>query len=140
MNSERNTIGRRDLLRVFLRSLLIQASWSFHLLQSIGFAYALLPILRKLYPDRTEYASRLNLHTEYFNTQPYLASFILGAVVKLEEERAIRDVLRFLTEQNQVDRRRVSAVGMSQYHPVVPNTTRENKTQNRRVEIIFKPE
>ena len=88
MNSERNTIGRRDLLRVFLRSLLIQASWSFHLLQSIGFAYALLPILRKLYPDRNEYASRLNLHTEYFNTQPYLASFILGAVVKLEEERA----------------------------------------------------
>ncbi len=58
---------------------------------------------------------------------------------ELSTARAV-NVLRFLTERNQVDHQRVSAVGMSQYHPVVPNTTLENRTQNRRVEIIFKPE
>lgn len=57
-------------------------------MQSLGFAYALQPILKKLYPDQTEFKARLDLHMEYFNTQPYLASFILGAVVKLEQERA----------------------------------------------------
>lgn len=75
-------------MNVLVRSLLIQASWSFTWMQSLGFAYALLPVLKKLYPDEGEFASRLALHREYFNTQPYLASFILGATVRLEEERA----------------------------------------------------
>ncbi|HAK60912.1 MAG TPA: hypothetical protein DCO77_11100 [Nitrospiraceae bacterium] len=88
MNDEPKKIRGIDLLKVFFRALLIQASWSFDLLQSMGFAYAMLPVLRKLYPDKAEFASRLNLHTEYFNTQPYLASFILGAAVKMEEDRA----------------------------------------------------
>jgi mannose/fructose/N-acetylgalactosamine-specific phosphotransferase system component IID len=57
-------------------------------MQSLGFAYAVEPVLRKLYPDQVEYETRLRLHMEYFNTQPYLASFILGAVVRLEQDRA----------------------------------------------------
>jgi PTS system mannose-specific IID component len=80
-------IGARDLLAVFWRALLIQASWSFERMQSLGFAYAIEPALRKLYPDRAEYEVRLRLHQEYFNTQPYLASFILGAAVRLEQDR-----------------------------------------------------
>jgi len=77
-----------DLLGIFWRSFFIQASWSYDRLQSLGFAFALLPALRRLYPDREELASRLAVHTEYFNTQPYLASFILGAAARAEEERA----------------------------------------------------
>lgn len=57
-------------------------------MQSLGFGYAMEPALRRLYPDEREYRSRLNLHMEYFNTQPYLASFILGASIRMEEERA----------------------------------------------------
>ena len=58
-------------------------------MQSLGFAYALQPVLKRLYQeDPEEYRSRLNRHMEYFNTQPYLASFILGAVAHVEEDRA----------------------------------------------------
>ena len=67
---------------------MIQASWSFDRMQTLGFAYAMLPALRRLYPNGDELTSRINLHLEYFNTQPYLASFILGAAVRLEEGRA----------------------------------------------------
>ena len=88
VNDARNTIGTADLLEVFWRSFLIQASWSYERMQSIGFAYAIEPALRKLYPDRADYEARLRLHLEYFNTQPYFASFILGAAVRLEEDRA----------------------------------------------------
>ncbi len=77
-----------DLLGIFWRSFFIQASWSYDRLQSLGFAFALLPALRRLYPDRSELSSRLAAHMEYFNTQPYLASFILGATARAEEERA----------------------------------------------------
>ncbi len=82
------TIKTFDLFKVFLRSLLIQASWSFDRMQSLGFAYAIEPLLRRLYPDQEEYRSRLSLHMEYFNTQPYLAAFILGATARTEQERA----------------------------------------------------
>lgn len=54
----------------------------------MGFAFSLVPVLKKLYPDRAEFESRLLAHQSYFNTQPYLAAFILGAVARLEEERA----------------------------------------------------
>lgn len=88
VNKEQNKITTTDLLRVYLRSFLIQASWSFDRMQSLGFAYTILPALKKLYPNGEELRSRLNLHMEYFNTQPYLASFILGATVRMEEDRA----------------------------------------------------
>jgi len=58
-------------------------------MQSLGFAYAMEPALRKLYPDRAAYEERLKAHLEYFNTQPYFASFIVGAAVRLEEDRVI---------------------------------------------------
>src|SRR5512143_4202991 len=77
------------MLKVFWKSFLIQASWSFDHMQSLGFAYAIQPVLRKLYPDQDEYESRLRIHMEYFNTQPYLASFILGAVARMEQDRAL---------------------------------------------------
>jgi len=57
-------------------------------MQSLGFAFAIEPVLRKLYPEQAEYESRLRIHLEYFNTQPYFASFILGAVVRIEEDRS----------------------------------------------------
>ena len=88
MNDVHKGIGVSDLFGVFRRALLIQASWSYEHMQSLGFAFAIEPVLRKLYPDQAEYESRLRIHLEYFNTQPYLASFILGAVVRMEEDRA----------------------------------------------------
>lgn len=88
MNYGDKEIGVRELLAVLWRALLIQASWSFERMQSLGFAYAIEPVLRKLYPDQAEYEARLRLHMDYFNTQPYLASFILGAAVRLEQDRA----------------------------------------------------
>jgi PTS system mannose-specific IID component len=88
VNDDRRDIGIRELAGVFWRSFLLQASWSFERMQSLGFAFAMLPVLRRLYPDRAERASRVKEHLEYFNTQPYLASFILGAAARKEQERA----------------------------------------------------
>jgi PTS system mannose-specific IID component len=82
------TIRTIDLLGVFWRSFFIQASWSYDRLQSLGFAFALIPILRRLYSDREVFTERLAAHMEYFNTQPYLASFVLGAAARAEEDRA----------------------------------------------------
>jgi mannose/fructose/N-acetylgalactosamine-specific phosphotransferase system component IID len=81
-------VGMKVFFGVFWRALLLQASWSFDRMQALGFAFAVQPVLRKFYPDRKEYQARLKEHLEYFNTQPYFATFILGAIMRKEEDRA----------------------------------------------------
>jgi mannose PTS system EIID component len=75
------------LAKVLLRSLLLQASWNFERLQSLGFLFALAPALRRLYQG-DELQAAYARHLEYFNTHPYLAAPVLGAVLHLEELRA----------------------------------------------------
>ena len=58
---------------------------------------------------------------------------------ELSTARAV-NVLRFLIADAGVSSHRLSAVGLSKYHPLVPNISVENRAQNRRVAIIFKPE
>lgn len=88
MASDARELRTIDLLGVFWRSFFIQASWSFDRLQSLGFSFALIPVLRRLYPDPEERSRRMTEHMEYFNTQPYFASFVLGAAARSEEDRA----------------------------------------------------
>jgi chemotaxis protein MotB len=57
----------------------------------------------------------------------------------LSTARAI-NVLRHLIDACGVKSERLSAVGLSEYHPVVPNTDAANRAANRRVEIIFRTE
>ena len=78
----------RDLARVTVRTPLLQATWNYERQQGLGWAHALAPALRALYPERAERLDRLAEHTAYFNTQPTLASIALGAAARLEEERA----------------------------------------------------
>jgi PTS system mannose-specific IID component len=77
----------------FLRSFLIQGSWNYRSMIGGGFAFALLPVLRRLFQgDRLEEA--LARHTEHFNSHPYLAGLALGATARLEAEGADPELLR----------------------------------------------
>lgn len=78
-------LRRRDLARVFLRSLWLQASWSFEGMQSLGFAYAVAPALERLHGAGEGDAQARARHLEFFNTHPFLAAAILGCVVRMEE-------------------------------------------------------
>ncbi len=81
-------LGNRTLTTRGLRASLLQATWNYERQQGIGWAYAMVPALERLYADPAERAARLAAHTAYFNTQPTLASVALGAVARLEEARA----------------------------------------------------
>ena len=73
---------------MFLRSFFIQAGWNYERSQNVGFAFALLPALRKAYGATGRFSSALLRNLEFFNTQPYMAGFILGNVAKMEEQLA----------------------------------------------------
>lgn len=79
---------RGDLIRVFLRSLAFQGSWSFRGMQSLGFAYAMDPALRRIHEGGDPYRKAIKRHLEFFNTHPFLAAAVLGCSVRLEAEGA----------------------------------------------------
>ncbi|MGD2270050.1 MAG: OmpA family protein [Desulfobacterales bacterium] len=57
---------------------------------------------------------------------------------ELSAARALA-VLRFFADKTDVDPRKLSAVGLGEYHPLVPNDTPENRRLNRRVDIVILP-
>ena len=92
--------------RVALRSALLQSLWNYETLQGVGFAWALLPGLARLYPDPSIRRGRLLSHLELFNSNPYLATIAMGVVLRLE-----REVARGVAGAEGRVRRLVSALG-----------------------------
>ena len=75
------------LIKTFGRSFLFQASWNFERLQNLGFLFMLLPGLRAIYgSDLSD--EILERYKVYFNTHPYFAPMIAGAVLRLEAAQA----------------------------------------------------
>jgi mannose/fructose/N-acetylgalactosamine-specific phosphotransferase system component IID len=74
------------LLKVFLKSFLIQAVWNYQSMQSIGFCFALSPVGKKLFNSTEQRKEFYNRHLNFFNAHPYFSSYALGAITKIEEE------------------------------------------------------
>lgn len=75
---------------------------------------------------------RIEGHTDNvpINTEKYPSNW------ELSVSRAVT-VVRFLIEKHGFSPFQLSAVGYSEYRPIVPNTTPSNKALNRRVDIVI---
>ena len=78
----------KTLARVFWRCLFLQAAWNRRGMQNLGFAYAIDPALRALYPDAVRREEALARHLRFFNCHPYMAAAILGGAIHHEEKVA----------------------------------------------------
>jgi PTS system mannose-specific IID component len=81
-----NSTKTSCLIRIFLRSLFIQSSFNFWRMQNMGFAFAVIPLIKSAGMDATQTSKLLHRHLQLFNTHPCLTGPVLGSVVKLEEE------------------------------------------------------
>ncbi len=70
--------------RLFLRSFLLQAVWNPRGMQDVGFFFAMAPLARTM--DDEERREFLKRHMGFFNTNPVLAPYIIGAVARAEME------------------------------------------------------
>ncbi|WP_248927949.1 PTS system mannose/fructose/sorbose family transporter subunit IID [Paenibacillus hamazuiensis] len=89
-NSEAGIITKKDLMKVFWRSLGLLGSFSYERMQGLGYVFVMLPVLRKLYGNKEELSSAVKRHLEFFNTAPWLSTFIFGVTIAMEEENAKR--------------------------------------------------
>lgn len=88
-DQEDKKITKGDLTNVFIRSNFFQGSWNFERMQSLGYCFSILPVIRRLYPENNQdRKDAVKRHLEFFNTHPYMGAPILGVTAAMEEERA----------------------------------------------------
>ena len=88
MADNKITLSKSDRLKVCLRSTFWQASWNYERMQNGGYAFAMIPAIKKLYKEKADQIAALKRHMEFFNTHPYVASPIVGVTLALEQEKA----------------------------------------------------
>ena len=84
----RQPITNGDLRWMFLRSMALEANFNFETWQNTGFAFSMLPALKKLYPDREAMAAALQRHLQLFNTSTYGSTLIIGLTAAMEEQNS----------------------------------------------------
>ena len=90
MNSN-SRLDKKDLHKVFLRSFTLEWSWNYERMGNMGFAYAMAPIIDKLYSKKEDRIKALQRHLEFFNTTPHVSTLIMGVTTALEEKNAIEE-------------------------------------------------
>jgi fructoselysine and glucoselysine-specific PTS system IID component len=85
-------LSKKDLTRVFWRSFAMEWSWNYERQANLGYGFAMVPIIDKLYKDRPEEkAAALQRHLEFFNTTPHVSTLILGISSAMEEQNATQE-------------------------------------------------
>lgn len=86
--SNKPKLAKKDIRSLFWRSMLLEANFNFETWQNTGFAYAIIPVLKKLYNTKQAMAEALKRHLQFFNTSPYGSTLILGITAAMEEQNS----------------------------------------------------
>lgn len=84
-------ITKKDLNRTMWRSCGCSFSWGYEKQGNIAYAYAMIPILKKLYDSKEKMAEALKRHLEFYNVTNQCMTFNLGISAAMEEEAAKND-------------------------------------------------
>ncbi|MPQ44874.1 PTS system mannose/fructose/sorbose family transporter subunit IID [Clostridium tarantellae] len=87
-------ITKKVINEMIWRSLLLQASFNYERMQACGWLYSLIPTLRRVHKDEYDLSTAMKEHMEFFNTHPFLVTFIIGLVASMEESHQDRSTIR----------------------------------------------
>lgn len=86
--TERKTLTKKDINQLFLRSNAVQSAFNFERMQAMGFEWAMIPVINKLYDKEEDRIAGYKRHLGYFNSHPWTAGPIFGIVASMEEKMA----------------------------------------------------
>ena len=84
---EKKQLTKSDITSMFIRSNFHQGSWNYERMQALGYCFAMVPVIKRLYTG-DERKQALKRHLEFFNTQPFVTAPILGVTAAMEEQKA----------------------------------------------------
>ncbi|MEC5423435.1 PTS system mannose/fructose/sorbose family transporter subunit IID [Virgibacillus sp. C22-A2] len=84
----------KQLRHLAWRSLLLQASFNYERMQAAGWLYSILPGLRHVHKNKKDLSKSMKDHMEFFNTHPFLVTFIMGIILAMEQKKEDREAIR----------------------------------------------
>ena len=83
------TLSTSDIRKIFFRSLALEANFNFETCQNTGYAFSIIPVLKKMYTTKESMSLALKRHLQFFNTSPYGSTLILGISAAMEEQNSL---------------------------------------------------
>src|SRR5699024_4207430 len=87
-------LSKRQLNYLVYRSLFLQASFNYERMQAGGWLFSILPGLRHIHKNKQDLSKAMKDHLEFFNTHPFLVTFIMGIILAMEQSKEDREVIR----------------------------------------------
>lgn len=91
MKTNETKLTKKDISSVSRRWIMgSQITWNYEKQMAVGYLWAMLPIIRKLYKEPKEQKEMLRTHVQFFNTTPHMGGFILGIDAATEEHEGYK--------------------------------------------------
>lgn len=87
-------LDKKTLNKMVWRSLFLQGSFNYERMQAAGWLYSILPGLKKIHTDKDDLAASMSHNLEFFNTHPFLVTFVMGIILSLEQNKADTQTIR----------------------------------------------
>ncbi|MBS9775912.1 MAG: PTS system mannose/fructose/sorbose family transporter subunit IID [Fusobacterium sp.] len=81
-------LDQKTLNKMVWRSLFLQGSFNYERMQAAGWLYGILPGLKKIHTNKDDLATSMSHNLEFFNTHPFLVTFVMGIILSLEQNKA----------------------------------------------------
>ena len=76
------------LNKMVWRSLNLQASFNYERMQAAGWLWSILPGLEAIHSNKDDLSTSMTHNLEFFNTHPFLVTFVMGIVLSMEQQKA----------------------------------------------------
>ncbi len=80
-------LDQATLNKMAWRSCFLQGSFNYERMQAAGWLYSILPGLQKIHTNKNDLAASMSHNLEFFNTHPFLVTFVMGIVLSLEQNK-----------------------------------------------------
>ena len=88
-------LDKKTLNKMVWRSLNLQGSFNYERMQANGWLYGILPGLLAIHGEDTDDLKLSMSHNlEFFNTHPFLVTFVMGIILSLEQQKADINTIR----------------------------------------------
>lgn len=87
-------LDKKTLNKMVWRSLNLQGSFNYERMQAAGWLYCILPGLEKIHTDKDDLSISMQHNLEFFNTHPFLVTFVMGIVLSMEQQKADINTIR----------------------------------------------
>ena len=87
-------LDKKTLNVMVWKSMMLQASFNYERMQAGGWLWGILPGLEKIHTNKEDLSASMAHNLEFFNTHPFLVTFVMGVVLSLEQEKADINTIR----------------------------------------------